>query len=52
VRVADLEPDTWSRFIAVCICAPGVDMIAMLGPEEIAARDHLRVTSSRNGDAR
>jgi hypothetical protein len=31
----------------VCICAPGVDMITMLEPEEIAARDHLRHTSVR-----
>jgi quercetin dioxygenase-like cupin family protein len=51
-QTANLEPDTWSRFIAVCTCRPGVDMITMLEQEEIAARDHLRVTPSRNGDAR
>jgi quercetin dioxygenase-like cupin family protein len=51
-QTANLEPDTWSRFIAVCICAPGVDMITMLEQEEIAARDHLRVKASRIGDAR
>jgi quercetin dioxygenase-like cupin family protein len=48
-QAANLEPDTWSRFIAVCICAPDVDMITMLEPEEILARNHLRVGSSRNG---
>jgi quercetin dioxygenase-like cupin family protein len=41
-QVANLDADTWSRFVAVCICAPGVDMITMLEPEEIVARDHLR----------
>jgi quercetin dioxygenase-like cupin family protein len=51
-QTANLEPDTWSRFIAVCICAPGVDMITMLEREEIGARNHLRGKPSRNGDAR
>ncbi|HJP72753.1 MAG TPA: cupin domain-containing protein [Pseudonocardiaceae bacterium] len=46
-QVANLEPETPSRFLAVCVCAPGVDMITMLGPEEIAARDHLRHPSAR-----
>jgi len=46
-QVANLDSDSASRFIAVCICAPGVDMITMLEPEEIAARDHLRHTSVR-----
>ena len=46
-QVANLEPDGWTRFIAVCICAPDVDMITMLEPEEIAARDHLRHPSVR-----
>ena len=39
--------DNWSRFFAVCICAPGVDMITMLKPEEIVARDHLRHPAAR-----
>ena len=39
---ANLEPESWTRFLAVCICAPGVDMMTMLEPEEIVARDHLR----------
>jgi quercetin dioxygenase-like cupin family protein len=51
-QAANLESDTWSRFIAVCICAPGVDMITMLEPEEIAARSHLRVAPSRSEDTR
>ena len=37
----------WSKFLAVCICAPGVDMITLLEPEEIAARDHRRHPSAR-----
>jgi quercetin dioxygenase-like cupin family protein len=51
-QTANLDPQNWSRFIAVCICAPGVDMITMLGPEEIAARDHLRKKPTRNEDAK
>jgi quercetin dioxygenase-like cupin family protein len=52
-QVANLDPDSWSRFLAVCICAPGVDMITMLMPEEIAARDHLRHPGARhNTEAR
>lgn len=51
-QAANLDPDNWSRFIAVCICAPGVDMITMLEPEEIAVRDHLRRKSDQPEDAR
>jgi quercetin dioxygenase-like cupin family protein len=36
-----------SRFLAVCICAPDVDMITMLEPQEIEARDALRHPSAR-----
>jgi quercetin dioxygenase-like cupin family protein len=46
-QVANLDADGWSRFLAVCICAPGVDMITMLEPDEIIARDHLRHPSAR-----
>nr|WP_042185100.1 cupin domain-containing protein [Kibdelosporangium sp. MJ126-NF4]CEL16520.1 cupin domain protein [Kibdelosporangium sp. MJ126-NF4]CTQ90473.1 cupin domain protein [Kibdelosporangium sp. MJ126-NF4] len=46
-QVANLEPGTWSRFLAVCLCAPGVDMITMLEPHEIVERDHLRHPSAR-----
>ena len=46
-QVANLDSRSWSRFLAVCICAPGVDMITMLEPEEVAARDHLRHPSVR-----
>jgi quercetin dioxygenase-like cupin family protein len=46
-QVANLDSHSVSRFIAVCICAPGVEMITMLEPEEIAARDHLRHPSVR-----
>ena len=46
-QVSNLDADTWTRFVAVCICAPGVDMITMLEPEEILARDHLRHPSAR-----
>jgi quercetin dioxygenase-like cupin family protein len=46
-QVSNLETHSWARFVAVCICAPGVDMITMLDPEEILARDHLRHPSAR-----
>lgn len=46
-QVANLEADRSSRFLAVCICAPDVDMITMLEPDEIIARDHLRHPSAR-----
>jgi quercetin dioxygenase-like cupin family protein len=46
-QVSNPDPHTWSRFVAVCICAPGVEMITMLEPEEIVARDHLRHPSAR-----
>ena len=46
-QVANLEAHAPSRFIAVCICSPDVDMITMLEPEEIVARDHLRHPSAR-----
>ncbi len=50
-QAANLEPSDWTRFLAVCICAPGVDMITMLEPDEIIARDHLRHPSvRRNAD--
>jgi hypothetical protein len=38
----NLDATGWSRFLAVCICAAGVDMITMLEPQEIEARDALR----------
>jgi quercetin dioxygenase-like cupin family protein len=46
-QMSNLEADRWSSFLAVCICAPGVDMITMLEPEEIEARDSLRHPSAR-----
>ncbi|MFC9556771.1 cupin domain-containing protein [Rhodococcus sp. NPDC056960] len=46
-QVSNPDSSNWSRFVAVCICAPGVDMITMLEPEEIVARDHLRHPSAR-----
>ena len=46
-QVSNPDSNNWSRFVAVCICAPGVDMITMLEPEEIVARDHLRHPSAR-----
>lgn len=41
------ELDGWSRFLAVCICAPNVDVITMLEPQEIAARESLCHPSTR-----
>jgi quercetin dioxygenase-like cupin family protein len=46
-QVANLDKSNRSRFVAVCICAPGVDMIEMLEPDELAARDRLRHPSAR-----
>jgi quercetin dioxygenase-like cupin family protein len=46
-QTRNLDPTGWSRFVAVCICAPGVDMITMLEPQEFAARDSLRHPSAR-----
>jgi len=46
-QASNLEPEVWSKFLAVCICAPGVDMITLLEPDEIVARDHLRHPSAR-----
>lgn len=46
-QAANLEPHHRSVFLAVCICAPGVDMITMLDPEEIKTREHLRHPSAR-----
>ena len=46
-QVANLDSDNWSRFFAVCICAPGVDMITMLALQEIEAREHLRHAGAR-----
>ncbi|OBF43387.1 cupin [Mycolicibacterium peregrinum] len=46
-QVANLDPHHRAVLLAVCICAPGVDMITMLGPDEIQARDHLRHPDAR-----
>ena len=46
-QMKNLDATGWTRFVAVCICAPGVDMITMLEPEEIVARDSLRHPSAR-----
>jgi quercetin dioxygenase-like cupin family protein len=46
-QTRNLDATGWTRFVAVCICAPGVDMIAMLEPAEIAARDALRHPRAR-----
>jgi quercetin dioxygenase-like cupin family protein len=46
-QMSNLDADGTSRFLAVCICAPGVAMITMLEPDEIEARDSLRHPSAR-----
>ncbi len=46
-QMRNLEATGWSRFLAVCICAPDVDMITMLEPQEIEDRDQLRHPSAR-----
>ncbi len=49
-QIANLDPDNWLRLIAVCLCAPGVEMVTMLEPAEIVARDHLRHPAARRHD--
>ncbi|MEE4599519.1 cupin, partial [Streptomyces sp. DSM 41524] len=51
-QVANLEQHNRSVFLAVCLCAPSVDMITMLDPDEIVARDHLRHPSARQTKSR
>jgi quercetin dioxygenase-like cupin family protein len=46
-QMSNLDATSWTRFLAVCLCAPGVDMITMLEPQEIEARDSLRHPSAR-----
>ena len=46
-QMRNLDATGWSRFLAVCICAPGVDMITMLEPQEVTSRDSLRHPSAR-----
>jgi quercetin dioxygenase-like cupin family protein len=46
-QIANPDPDNWLRLIALCLCAPGVEMVTMLEPAEIVARDHLRHPSAR-----
>jgi quercetin dioxygenase-like cupin family protein len=46
-QMSNLDTANWSRFLAVCICAPGVDMITMLESQEIVAREGLRHPSAR-----
>ncbi len=51
-QVANLEQHNRSVFLAVSICAPGVEMITMLDRDEIKARDHLRHPSARQTKSR
>jgi quercetin dioxygenase-like cupin family protein len=46
-QMRNLDATGWTRFVAVCLCAPGVDMITMLEREEIMSRDSLRHPSAR-----
>ncbi len=46
-QMSNLDADGWSRFLPSASAPPGVDMITMLEPEEIAARDSLRHPSAR-----
>jgi quercetin dioxygenase-like cupin family protein len=46
-QMRNLDATGWTRLLAVCVCAPGVDMITMLDPQEIAERDWLRHPSAR-----
>jgi quercetin dioxygenase-like cupin family protein len=46
-QMRNLDATRWTRFVAVCICAPGVEMITMLEPQEIEARDALRHPDAR-----
>lgn len=46
-QMRNLEATSWTRVLAVCLCAPDVDMITMLEPQEIVERDGLRHASAR-----
>ncbi|AKS32449.1 cupin domain-containing protein [Mycolicibacterium goodii] len=46
-QMRNLEATSWTRLLAVCLCAPGVDMITMLEPHEIEERDALRHPAAR-----
>lgn len=46
-QMRNLEATAWTRVLAVCLCAPDVDMITMLEPQEIVERDSLRHPSAR-----
>jgi quercetin dioxygenase-like cupin family protein len=40
-QAANLLPDRWSRFVVCMICAPGVEMLTMVGEEELAREGRL-----------
>jgi hypothetical protein len=42
-QAANLLPDRRSVFVAFMVCAPGVDMITMVDPEELAAKAASRL---------
>ena len=45
-QAAHLDSHSWSRFRAVCIYAPGVDVIIMLEPEEIVVRMRISIVGN------
>jgi quercetin dioxygenase-like cupin family protein len=48
-QVANLEPAVWSRFLTVCLCAPGVQTITMVGSDEIATRESINWSLTSRG---
>jgi quercetin dioxygenase-like cupin family protein len=45
-QAANNLTDGITKFLAVMVCKPGVEMLVYLSPEEIAERQHLRATST------
>ncbi|MFB9741174.1 cupin domain-containing protein [Pseudonocardia sulfidoxydans] len=41
--IANLLADRTSRLVVVMLCAPGVEMITMVGAEELAAKESRRI---------
>ncbi|MFJ1763414.1 cupin domain-containing protein [Amycolatopsis sp. NPDC088138] len=37
-QAANNLADAWSRFVVVMLCAPGQEMLTLVGPDELAAR--------------
>ncbi|GAA5012136.1 cupin domain-containing protein [Actinopolymorpha pittospori] len=46
--VSNLLADSWSRFVVVMLCTPGVEMITLVDDEELAAKQAERIPAQRS----